>query len=90
MISPESLLLLLLAYLPLGDLIDIDKELERLSKEKDNLQKEIDRVNGKLSNEAFVSKAPEKVINAEKEKQAKYIEMYKGVEERIAMLSKEQ
>jgi len=77
-------------YIPLGDLIDIDKELERLSKEKENLQKEIDRVNGKLSNEAFVSKAPEKVINAEKEKQAKYIEMYKGVEERIAMLKNEQ
>ena len=76
-------------YIPLGDLIDIDKEIERLNKEKENLQKELDRVAGKLSNEAFVSKAPEKVINAEKEKQAKYLEMYNGVEERIAMLSKE-
>ncbi len=76
-------------YIPLGDLIDIDKEIERLNKEKENLQKELDRVAGKLSNESFVSKAPEKVINAEKEKQAKYLEMYKGVEERIAMLSAE-
>lgn len=74
-------------YIPLGELVDIDKELERLNKEKADLQKELDRVAGKLSNESFVSKAPEKVINAEREKQVKYQEMYKNVEERIEMLS---
>jgi len=74
-------------YIPLGELVDIDKELERLNKEKADLQKELDRVAGKLSNESFVSKAPEKVINAEREKQIKYQEMYKNVEERIEMLS---
>lgn len=74
-------------YIPLGELVDIDKELERLNNEKADLQKELDRVAGKLSNESFVSKAPEKVINAEREKQVKYQEMYKNVEERIEMLS---
>lgn len=76
-------------YIPLEDLIDIDKELERLSKEKESILGELKRVEGKLGNEAFVSKAPEKVISAEKEKQAKYLEMFKGIEERISLLSQE-
>ncbi len=75
------------AYMPLDDLIDISKELERLSKEKDRLEGELKRVAGKLANEAFVSKAPEKVINAEKEKQSKYQEMYDNITDRIKMLS---
>jgi valyl-tRNA synthetase len=75
-------------YMPLEDLIDISKELERLNKEKDNLIGEIKRSESKLSNESFVSRAPEKVVNAEKEKLAKHKEMYKGIEERIAMLAK--
>ena len=75
-------------YMPLEDLIDISKELERLNKEKENLIGEIKRGESKLSNESFVSRAPEKVVNAEKEKLAKYKEMYKGIEERIAMLAK--
>ena len=74
--------------MPLEDLIDISKELERLNKEKDNLIGEIKRSESKLSNESFVSRAPEKVVNAEKEKLAKHKEMYKGIEERIAMLAK--
>jgi valyl-tRNA synthetase len=74
-------------YMPLEDLIDISKELERLSKEKDRLEGELKRVAGKLANEAFVSKAPEKVINAEKEKQSKYQEMYDNITDRIKMLS---
>ena len=77
-------------YIPLGDLIDISKELERLEKEKENLSKEIENADKKLSNETFVSKAPEKVINEWREKKAKYEDMYKGVEERIAVLSSEQ
>ncbi len=76
------------AYMPLDDLIDISKELERLNKEMDRLEGELKRVAGKLANEAFVSKAPEKVINAEKEKQTKYQEMYDNIKDRIQMLSK--
>ena len=53
--------------LPLEGLIDMDKEIERLEKELDKLQKELDRVDKKLSNENFVNKAPEKIINEERE-----------------------
>jgi valyl-tRNA synthetase len=73
-------------YIPLEDLIDIAKELERLGKEKDNLSQEIDRVNQKLSNEAFVGKAPQKVIDAEKEKLDKYLEMFTRIESRMILL----
>lgn len=61
--------------LPLLDLIDKEKELERLSKEIEKLKGEINRVDKKLSNENFVKKAPEKVILEEKEKKIKYEEM---------------
>ena len=73
-------------YIPLEDLIDIDKELERLNKEIENLRKEIERVETKLSNAEFVGKAPEKVIAAEREKQARYKDMYTSIEERMALL----
>ena len=73
-------------YIPLEDLIDIEKELIRLEKEKANLQKEIERVDAKLSNEEFVGKAPEKVIIAEREKQARYKDMFTSIEERMALL----
>ena len=73
-------------YIPLDELINFDKELERLLKEKENLEKELDRVNGKLNNENFVSKAPKDVVEAEREKQAKYSEMYDKVNERIQLI----
>jgi len=75
-------------YIPLEDLIDIEKEIERLEKEKANLQKEIDRVAAKLSNEGFVSKAPARVVEEEREKQKKYSEMYEKVVERLKALKK--
>ena len=71
------------AFLPLKDLIDFKKELERLEKEKEKLDGEIKRVTSKLANQGFVSKAPEKIINEEKEKQVKYEEMLEKVLERI-------
>ncbi|WP_010251782.1 valine--tRNA ligase [Acetivibrio cellulolyticus] len=75
-------------YIPLEDLIDIEKELERLEKEKANLQKELDRVNAKLGNEGFVAKAPANVIEEEKSKKVKYQEMYDKVIERLNGLKK--
>jgi len=75
-------------YLPLEDLIDIEKELERLEKEKANLQKELDRVNAKLANQGFIAKAPANVIEEEKAKKAKYQEMYDKVIERLNSLKK--
>lgn len=73
-------------YIPLDELVDFEKEMERLLKEKENLEKELDRVNGKLNNEKFVSKAPKAVVEAEKEKQAKYSELYNKVIERIRLI----
>lgn len=75
-------------YIPLEDLIDIEKEIERLEKEKANLQKELDRVDGKLGNEGFVAKAPPKVIEEEKAKREKYRDMYGKVVERLNSLKK--
>ena len=72
--------------LPLEGLIDMDKEIARLEKELNKLQSELDRVDKKLSNENFVNKAPEKIINEEKEKQQHYQEKYNGVKSRIEQL----
>lgn len=66
-------------YIPLLDLVDVKKELERLSKEKDKLTKEIDRLVKKLSNEGFIGKAPDKVIEEEKNKLSKYESMLNDV-----------
>ncbi|MBP9630466.1 MAG: hypothetical protein KBE03_08350, partial [Leptotrichiaceae bacterium] len=52
-------------YVPLEDLIDKEKEIEKLEKDIEKAEKELDRVLGKLSNEAFVSKAPQEVIQKE-------------------------
>ncbi len=73
-------------YLPLSDLIDYEKEIERLEKEKSRLDGELNRVNNKLGNEKFISKAPESVINDEKEKLEKYQSMMDKVVERLEHL----
>ncbi len=59
-------------FLPLADIVDADAERERLTKELATAENEIKRAQGKLNNEEFVSKAPEKVVNAEKEKLVKF------------------
>jgi valyl-tRNA synthetase len=73
-------------YIPFADLVDVEKELERLNKEKARLEGEIKRGEGMLSNPNFVEKAPEAKVNAEKEKLAKYKETYEQVLERINTL----
>jgi len=55
-------------YLLLKDLIDGEKEKERIAKEKIQMEKEISRLEGKLSNQGFLAKAPEAVVAKEKEK----------------------
>ena len=54
--------------IPLGELVDIEKEIARLNKERDNLLKEIARAEGKLNNEGFLRKAPETLVQAERDK----------------------
>jgi valyl-tRNA synthetase len=58
-------------FVPVEGLIDVRAELEKLDREEKKLQKELKRINGKLSNEGFLSKAPEEVVQKEREKQAK-------------------
>ncbi|NLD16710.1 MAG: valine--tRNA ligase [Tissierellia bacterium] len=91
-INPEDYITLLVGkseiFLPMEELIDKEKELIRLNKEKEKVLSEIDRVNSKLSNEGFVSKAPEKLINEEKEKKETYLIQLKHLEEQIEKISK--
>lgn len=75
-------------YMPFAELVDIDKEIERLQKEEERLTKELARVNGMLGNEKFVSRAPEAKIAEEKAKLEKYTQMMDQVKERLAQLSK--
>ena len=70
-------------FMPLDDLVDREKELARLKKEKENLENEIKRVEGKLSNAGFVSKAPEKVVEEERRKGEKYKQMLEKVLENM-------
>ncbi len=73
-------------YVPLDELLDYKAEYDRLIKERDRLEGEVKRTEGKLSNEAFVAKAPEKVVNAEKEKLANYRDMLKKTLDRIPVV----
>lgn len=70
-------------FLPLDDLIDFAKELDRLEKEQKKLEGEVERVSKKLSNEGFVAKAPAKLIEEERGKQQKFEEMLASINERI-------
>ncbi len=75
-------------YMPFAELVDIGQELERLAKEEKRLAGELARVNGMLSNEKFISKAPEAKIAEEREKLEKYTQMMSQVKERLAQLQK--
>ncbi len=55
-------------FMPMAELVDLEKERARLRKELDKANKELARLNGKLSNEKFLAKAPEQVVAAEREK----------------------
>ena len=70
----------------MDELIDTEKEKQRLEKEKQRLEAEIERVEKKLSNQGFIAKAPAKLIEEEKEKGVKYKEMYGKVLESLAKL----
>ena len=91
-VLPEDVMSAVIAgaeiYIPTDDLLDYRAEFERLSKEKKRLEGEVKRVVGKLSNEGFVSKAPEKVIEAEREKKIMYEDMLAKVTERLESVEK--
>ena len=80
-VLPEAVI-----YMPFAELVDIDKEIERLQKEEQRLTKELARVNGMLSNERFMSKAPGGKVDEEKAKLEKYTQMMDQVKERLTHL----
>ena len=71
-------------YIPLDELVDKEKEIDRLTKEKERIEGEIKRASGMLSNPNFVNKAPEAKVNAEKEKLEKYKGMLETIEKQLA------
>lgn len=75
-------------FMESSELIDYEKEIERKTKEKDTIISEIKRAEGKLNNENFVKKAPEKIVNEEKEKVEKYEKLLEEVENDIENLKK--
>ncbi|MEG0073008.1 MAG: valine--tRNA ligase [Clostridia bacterium] len=74
-------------YVDFSEAIDKAAEIEKLTKEKETAIKELKRAEGMLSNEKFVSKAPEKLINSEKEKVEKYKQLIQKIEERIEKMN---
>ena len=74
-------------FLNMSNAIDINAEIEKLEKEKQTALSELKRANGMLANEKFVSKAPEKLIEAEKEKVQKYTELLEKIEGRLKELT---
>ena len=75
-------------YMPFAELVDIEKEIERLKKEEARLTKELARSNGMLNNEKFTSKAPKAKIEEERAKLEKYTAMMQQVQERLSALQK--
>jgi valyl-tRNA synthetase len=73
-------------YLPIAELVDTEKEKERLTKEKERLLAELKRSDSMLQNERFLSKAPADKVNAEKEKREKYQRMYDDLMSRLEKL----
>lgn len=75
-------------FIPMDELVDIKQEIERLNKEKEKLKQEVDRFEKKLSNENFVKKAPEQVVNQEKEKLYLAKDKLNKVEAQLATIQK--
>ena len=73
-------------FMPMAELVDLEKERARMEKELANAKKQLDGQNAKLANENFVSRAPEKVVNAEREKKAKLEALIENLEESLKNL----
>ena len=75
-------------YIPMGQLVDVAKEIERISKELEAAKKFLASLEGKLANEKFVSRAPEAVVAAEREKAAKQRDLIAQLSESLAAMQK--
>ena len=75
-------------YIPMGQLVDVQKEVERITKELEAAKKFLSSLEAKLSNEKFVSRAPEAVVAAEREKAAKTADLIAQLCESLAAMQK--
>jgi len=75
-------------FIPMDDLVDYKKEMERLEKEKSKVEKELERVAKKLVNEGFLKKAPEELVEEERNKEEKFREMYDKIIERMEVVKR--
>ena len=75
-------------YIPMGQLVDVQKEIERITKELEAAKKFLGSLEAKLSNEKFVSRAPEAVVAAEREKAAKTADLIAQLEQSLAAMQK--
>ena len=75
-------------YIPMGQLVDVEKEIARITKELEAARKFLNSLEAKLSNEKFVSRAPEAVVNAEREKAAKHRDLIAQLEQSLAAMEK--
>ena len=73
-------------YIPMGELVDAEKETARLEAELDKVMAEIRRADGKLNNQGFISKAPKKLVDEERAKLNKYLEMREKIEKQLKSL----
>ena len=73
-------------YLPLAGLVDLNREIERLEREVAQIDQEMTRLEGKLSNPAFLNKAPEHVVTQERKKQEEFLNKKRTLEERLSVL----
>ena len=73
-------------FMPMAELVDLEKERARMEKELANAKKQLDGQNAKLANENFVSRAPEKVVSTEREKKAKLEALIENLEESLKNL----
>ena len=76
-------------FIPLGDLVDFDKEIARLSKELENIGKEMNRSRGMLNNAGFIAKAPAQLVQQEKDKLEAAAAKAEALEKRIAELKEQ-
>ena len=75
-------------YIPMGQLVDVAKEIARITKELEAAKKFLSGLEAKLSNEKFVARAPEAIVNAEREKAAKHRDLIVQLEESLAAMQK--
>ena len=75
-------------YIPMGQLVDVEKELARITKELESQKKFLASLEAKLSNEKFISRAPEAVVAAEREKAQKAKDLIASLEESLAAMQK--